>query len=152
MLPDPPVLIHDFPGPTAPGYHTSSAEGVSSIADPRVPHLTSTGRRPRLHSPPKPPPSLPGHTISDTNDKFAVLMMLEGEGSHSLMLTEFDRWAETFEELGQEGGGYGWHGVADALVRLKARNSGRRSSTTPRPAYPWHAGRTATRWCNSRGC
>lgn len=54
------------------------------------------------------------------NDDIAPLKLLEGEGSYSLMLTEFDRWAETFEQLGQEGGGYGWHGVADALVRLKA--------------------------------
>lgn len=53
-------------------------------------------------------------------DEFAPLKMLGDEGSYSLMLTEFERWAETFEQLGQDGGGYGWHGVADALVRLKA--------------------------------
>jgi hypothetical protein len=35
-------------------------------------------------------------------------------------LTAFNRWEATFEEAGHEGGGYGWHGVADALVRLKA--------------------------------
>jgi hypothetical protein len=53
-------------------------------------------------------------------DEFAPLKMLDIEGSYSLLLTEFDRWAATFEEMGHEGGGYGWHGVADALVRLKA--------------------------------
>ena len=36
------------------------------------------------------------------------------------MLTEFAQWEATFEQLSQEGGGYGWHGVADALVRLNA--------------------------------
>jgi hypothetical protein len=58
--------------------------------------------------------------MSEAKDEFAPLKLLESEGSFSLMLTEFDRWAGTFEEMGQDGGGYGWHGVADALVRLKA--------------------------------
>ena len=54
-------------------------------------------------------------------DEFAPLQLIETTpGSFSLMLTAFDQWATTFEEMGQEGGGYGWHGVADALVRLKA--------------------------------
>ena len=57
--------------------------------------------------------------MSETNE-FAPLRMLEGEGSYSLILTEFDEWFEAFEEAGYEGGGYGWHGVADALIRLKA--------------------------------
>ena len=52
-------------------------------------------------------------------NEFAPLQWIETDGSFSLMLTEFDPWAATFEELDQEGGGYGWHGVADALVRLK---------------------------------
>src|SRR5262249_33106008 len=53
--------------------------------------------------------------------EFAPLQMLgDDPGSFSLLLTEFDRWAGTFEEAGQDGGGYGWHGVADALIRLKA--------------------------------
>src|SRR4051812_46384145 len=53
-------------------------------------------------------------------DEFAPLRLLEADGSYTLMLTEFDRWAGTFEEVGQDGGGYGWHAVADALIRLKA--------------------------------
>jgi hypothetical protein len=57
--------------------------------------------------------------MAETNE-FAPLRLLEGEGSYSVMLTEFDEWAEAFEEAGYEGGGYGWHGVADALIRLKA--------------------------------
>ena len=58
--------------------------------------------------------------IKPKDNELAPLKMLETEGSFSLMLTDFDEWAETFEEMGQEAGGYGWHGVADALVRLKA--------------------------------
>ena len=55
------------------------------------------------------------------DDELAPLQLIEtSSGNFSLMLTEFDKWAGTFEEMGQEGGGYGWHGVADALVRLKA--------------------------------
>ena len=38
----------------------------------------------------------------------------------SLSLTELDEAAEVFEECGYDGGSYGWHGVADALIRLKA--------------------------------
>jgi hypothetical protein len=55
-----------------------------------------------------------------TADDLAPLKMLEGDGSYSLMLTEFDPWAAAFEAAGHEGGGYGWHGVADALIRLRA--------------------------------
>jgi len=47
------------------------------------------------------------------------LQLLETDGSFSLMLTEFEPWTATFEQMSQEGGGYGWHGVADALIRLK---------------------------------
>ena len=54
------------------------------------------------------------------DNEFAPLRLIEADGSVSLMLTEFDPWAATFVGEGQEGGGYGWHGVADALVRLKA--------------------------------
>jgi hypothetical protein len=63
-----------------------------------------------------------GATVTVTNDdEFAPLQLLETQGgSYSLMLTEFDEWEGTFEEMGQEAGGYAWHGVADALVRLKA--------------------------------
>ena len=40
-----------------------------------------------------------------------------GEGSFSLLLTEFEAGAEIFEDAGYESGGYSWHGVADALMR-----------------------------------
>jgi hypothetical protein len=53
-------------------------------------------------------------------DDIAPLRLLDGDGPTSLMLTEFDEWSEAFEDAGYEGGGYGWHGVADALIRLKA--------------------------------
>lgn len=41
-------------------------------------------------------------------------------GTYSLAFDDFDPTAEVFEEMGQDGGGYGWHGVVDALVRMKA--------------------------------
>ena len=56
------------------------------------------------------------------NDEFAPLQLVEtSSGNFSLMLTKFNTWEATFVEMGQEeAGGYAWHGVADALVRLKA--------------------------------
>jgi hypothetical protein len=54
-------------------------------------------------------------------NEFAPCKLIENEdGTYSLLLTDFDRTAQTFEEMGQDGGGYGWHGVVDALVRMKA--------------------------------
>jgi hypothetical protein len=53
-------------------------------------------------------------------DDFAPCQLIKhDDGSYSLLFTDFDTTAETFEELDQEGGGYGWHGVVDALVRMK---------------------------------
>src|SRR5262249_12980086 len=47
-------------------------------------------------------------------------LVAQEDGTYSLLLTDFDRTAATFEEMGQEGGGYGWHGVVEALVRMRA--------------------------------
>lgn len=59
--------------------------------------------------------------MSENSEEFAPLELIEiTPGNYNLTLAKFDQWAETFEEMGQEGGGYGWHGVADALVRIKA--------------------------------
>jgi len=54
------------------------------------------------------------------NSDFAPFIFSEHEGNFSLMLTEFDSFAEVFEEAGYDAGGYAWHGVADALIRLHA--------------------------------
>jgi Immunity protein 51 len=45
---------------------------------------------------------------------------VEHGDTRSLIFNDFDSTADTFEELGQDGGGYGWHGVVDALIRMKA--------------------------------
>src|SRR4051812_15677177 len=42
------------------------------------------------------------------------------DGSYYLAFEDFDPTEATFEEMGQEGGGYGWHNVVDALIRTKA--------------------------------
>jgi hypothetical protein len=42
-----------------------------------------------------------------------------GDGTYSLGFDDFDSTADVFEEMGYEGGGCGWHGVVDALVRRK---------------------------------
>jgi hypothetical protein len=46
--------------------------------------------------------------------------LLEHDGTYSLVFDDFDATAEVFEEMDQQGGGYGWHGVVEALVRMKA--------------------------------
>lgn len=51
---------------------------------------------------------------------FAPFSFAEHEGRFCLMLTEFDACYEIFEEAGYESGGYGWHGVSEALIRLRA--------------------------------
>ena len=40
--------------------------------------------------------------------------------SHSLIFDDFGPTAAIFEEHGHEAGGYAWHGVVEALVRLHA--------------------------------
>jgi hypothetical protein len=52
---------------------------------------------------------------------FAPCQLIEhDEGSCSLLFTDFHPTEALFLEMGREGGGYGWHGVVDALVRMKA--------------------------------
>lgn len=54
-------------------------------------------------------------------NEFAPCNLVEHEdGTFSLCFEDFDATAATFEEMDQEGGSYGWHGVVDALVRMKA--------------------------------
>lgn len=54
-------------------------------------------------------------------NEFAPCTLVEhDDGTFSLLFTDFDKAAATFEEMDMEAGGYAWHGVVDALVRLKA--------------------------------
>jgi hypothetical protein len=54
-------------------------------------------------------------------NEFAPCHLVEHEdGSFSLVFDDFDSTGVIFEEMDQESGGYGWHGVVDALVRMKA--------------------------------
>ena len=54
-------------------------------------------------------------------DEFAPCKLLDNEDStFSLLFSDFDATATIFAEMEQDGGGYGWHGVVDALVRMKA--------------------------------
>lgn len=53
-------------------------------------------------------------------DPFAPFRLYSEDGTHYLTLKVFDHSADVFEEAGCDGGGYGWHAVADALVRLHA--------------------------------
>lgn len=41
-------------------------------------------------------------------------------GEYSLCFDAFEAAQDVFEEMGWDGGGYSWHGVVDALVRMKA--------------------------------
>ena len=42
------------------------------------------------------------------------------DGTFGLVFSDFNGTAAVFEDMGYDGGGYGWHGVVDALVRMKA--------------------------------
>jgi hypothetical protein len=65
-------------------------------------------------------------------NEFAPCRLLDnGDGRYSPLLTEFDATASVFEEMGQEGGGYGWHGVVEALVRMKAPGLARKVKYDP---------------------
>jgi hypothetical protein len=56
-----------------------------------------------------------------TNQEFAPFSISHYEdGRFGLILGDFDDCYEIFDEFGYENGGYGWHGVAEALIRLKA--------------------------------
>jgi hypothetical protein len=57
--------------------------------------------------------------MADEN-RFALCRIHALEDEYSLTFSDFDPTAAVFEEMGQEGGGYGWHGVVDALVRMQA--------------------------------
>ena len=66
------------------------------------------------------------------SEDYSPCSLVEHEdGTFSLLFTAFDLAATTFDELGEEGGGYGWHGVADALVRLKAPELAKNVSYDP---------------------
>ena len=55
------------------------------------------------------------------DEEFAPFSVTQYEdGDWGLNLSEFDDCYEIFDEFGYESGGYGWHGVAEALIRLKA--------------------------------
>lgn len=65
-------------------------------------------------------------------NEYAPCTLVEhDDGVYSLVFSDFDATAETFEEMDQEGGGYGWHGVVDALVRIKAPKLVRKLSYDP---------------------
>ena len=63
---------------------------------------------------------------------FAPCQLVEhDDGTYSLIFTDFDTTQPTFEELGQEGGGYGWHGVVDALIRMRKLKLGKKVGFDP---------------------
>ena len=62
------------------------------------------------------------------NNDYAPFVLSE---QHSLLLTEFDACYEIFEEAGYESGGYGWHGVAESLIRLKAPHLAKKINFDP---------------------
>ena len=69
---------------------------------------------------------------SDGKNEFAPWKLIENEdGTYSLLFHDFDPTANTFEEMEQEGGGYGWHGVVDALVRMKEPKLGKKLTYDP---------------------
>lgn len=55
------------------------------------------------------------------SNPYAPCLLVEHDnGNLSLILVDFDATFETFEEMGYDGGGYAWCGVADWLMRTHA--------------------------------
>jgi len=82
------------------------------------------------------PPAAPTRTpappaATETETEYAPCFGGGSDGRYWLGFTDFDGTADVFEELGQEGGGYGWHGVVDALVRIRAPNLRKKLSYDP---------------------
>jgi hypothetical protein len=57
-----------------------------------------------------------------TDDEFTRCRFGEHDGTFSLAFDDFDAdgASSVFEEAGFEGGGYGWQGVVEALVKMRA--------------------------------
>lgn len=53
-------------------------------------------------------------------DDFAPCRYQHAEGLHTITFNDFDATADIFDEAGYDGGGYGWHGAVEALIRLHA--------------------------------
>ncbi|MEW6733097.1 MAG: Imm51 family immunity protein [Acidobacteriota bacterium] len=53
------------------------------------------------------------------------------DGTFSLLFTDFDGTIGIFEEMGMEGGGYSWHAVVDALVRMEVPELSKKLSYDP---------------------
>lgn len=65
-------------------------------------------------------------------DEFAPCSLVEhDDGTFSLVFDAFELADDTFEEMDREAGGYGWHGVVDALVRMKAPRLGKEVDYDP---------------------
>jgi immunity protein 51 of polymorphic toxin system len=66
------------------------------------------------------------------DDGFAPCFLGDiGNGTYSLGLTEFDSTAAIFEEMGADGGGYGWHAVVDALIHMNGLKIKRKLNYDP---------------------
>lgn len=64
--------------------------------------------------------------------QLAPCRLLEhGDGTHGLCFDDFEPTLPTFEAVDREGGGYSWHGVVDALVRMRAPHLRRKLSYDP---------------------
>lgn len=76
-------------------------------------------------------PAPPAATENENENEYAPCFGGGGDGRYWLGFTAFAGTAAVFEELGQEGGGYGWHGVVDALVRMRAPKLRKKLSYDP---------------------
>jgi hypothetical protein len=65
-------------------------------------------------------------------EDFEPCGLVEHDGGHySLIFDDFHLTEDVFEEMGFEAGGYAWHGVVEALVRMKAPKLAKRLEYDP---------------------
>ncbi len=66
-------------------------------------------------------------------DEFAPCQLGEQDGGYYLTFDDFGAGGAdlVFDEAGFDGGGYGWHGVVEALVKMRAPKLRRKLSYDP---------------------
>lgn len=67
------------------------------------------------------------------NNEFAPCQFQEQDGVYFLSFDDLDANGASlvFDEAGFDGGGYGWHGVVEALVKMRARKLRRKLDYDP---------------------
>ncbi len=116
-----PAAPAELPSPPEP--KSKPAKQAASKKQPASKKPIKTHKPAKASKAKKSPAASPEPSSVDVQDAvFAPCRFFENSdgGPHSLIFTDFDPYADLFGEAGYDAGGYAWHGVLEALVRLNA--------------------------------